>query len=689
MANLIQIKRSTTATTPGSLANGELAFTSNGNVLYIGSPNGSVVAIGGARVPGILTANQALVANTSGYLDEIRTANAVITRIHANGTFGTAGQLLTANSSGGVYWDTPLPSVVGSNTQVQFNDSGALGATAGFTFNKVSGSVAANNFYATSVVNGSVLSVGSDVVANAAGVYATGTVNASTLSVGSNFVSNSTGVFVANSVNATAVTIGSNVTANSSGVYTTGTVNSSVVSVGTDFVANSTGVFVANSVNATSVTIGSNVVSNTSGVFTTGTVNAAAITAGAGLIANGAGLYTTGTVNAAQHTVGSDVVANSSGVFATGTVNASVVSVGTSFLANTTRIVIGNTTGLVANNTIGNVGDSLLSNGSSVYWDTRVSSVATGAGLSGGPITTTGTIAVVANNGIAANSTGVFVVPGVGVTVNATGVHIGQAVETTSDVTFNRITATGNVAFGDSINDIVSLNGSVNTNIMPAANNTYLLGNNTMRWSEIHSGNNHSNNGFFDGSVQITGNLSVLGTTFTVSSNTLIIQDPMIHLAANNNSSDLLDIGFFANYNADGGNTEYTGLFRDHTVDIYRLFEGLSQEPGLTVNTAAAGYKTATLEAYLTSGGLISNGSTLAITANSTVNVAIVANTLTLSTALAGTSGGTGKSTMTNNAILVGNSTNGYNELTLGTAGYVLQSNGTALIYDILDGGTF
>ena len=63
MANLIQIKRSTTASTPGSLANGELAFTSNGDVLYIGSPNGSVVAIGGVRVPGFLTANQALVAN--------------------------------------------------------------------------------------------------------------------------------------------------------------------------------------------------------------------------------------------------------------------------------------------------------------------------------------------------------------------------------------------------------------------------------------------------------------------------------------------------------------------------------------------------------------------------------------------------------------------------------------------------
>ena len=45
---------------------------------------------------------------------------------------------------------------------------------------------------------------------------------------------------------------------------------------------------------------------------------------------------------------------------------------------------------------------------------------------------------------------------------------------------------------------------------------------------------------------------------------------------------------------------------------------------------------------------------------------------------------------MTNQAILVGNTTNGYNELALDTnAGYILQSNGTALVYDTLDGGTF
>ena len=38
---------------------------------------------------------------------------------------------------------------------------------------------------------------------------------------------------------------------------------------------------------------------------------------------------------------------------------------------------------------------------------------------------------------------------------------------------------------------------------------------------------------------------------------------------------------------------------------------------------------------------------------------------------------------------LVANSSNGFDKLGLGADGYVLQSNGSALIYASLDGGTF
>jgi hypothetical protein len=103
--NLIQIKRSQTTAVPPSLANGELAFTAAGNVVFIGN-YGQVLPIAGERTPGILTANQALVANSTGYINTIKAANAILTSISANGTTGSDGSVLAINGSGEIYWST-------------------------------------------------------------------------------------------------------------------------------------------------------------------------------------------------------------------------------------------------------------------------------------------------------------------------------------------------------------------------------------------------------------------------------------------------------------------------------------------------------------------------------------------------------------------------------------------------------
>lgn len=251
---------------------------------------------------------------------------------------------------------------------------------------------------------------------------------------------------------------------------------------------------------------------------------------------------------------------------------------------------------------------------------------------------------------------------------------------------------TGNNTFGGtntvfSSNVIVS--ARVSSNLIPASNNTYHLGNNDIRWAQIHTANVHAVTGTFDGDVNITGNLNVAGNVVTTNVQSVIVSDPMIYLAGNNYTSDLVDIGFAANYY--DGSQRHTGLFRDHVDGVWKLFYNLTQElsGNNDVDTGDASYRIATLQTYLASGGLTTNSTSANLIANSTYSVGIVANNLTLSTALAGTSGGTGKSTMTNNAILVGNSSNGFKELTLGTLGYVLQSNGTALVYDVLDGGSF
>jgi len=146
--NKIQIKRSTSNAVVTGLSNGELAFTQAGNVFFIGAPDGTSgsIRIGGQMVPGTLTANQALVANATSGIDKIIVANLQPTYIYANGASGTISQILTSNSTGGVYWGPPPATASGSNTQIQFNDGGtSLNATAGFTFAKDTNNVFIGN----------------------------------------------------------------------------------------------------------------------------------------------------------------------------------------------------------------------------------------------------------------------------------------------------------------------------------------------------------------------------------------------------------------------------------------------------------------------------------------------------------------------------------------------------------------
>ena len=78
MAGTIQVKRSANTATPTALEFGELAWSSNGQILHIGREDGdtaNLVALAGTRTPGTLTANQALVANSTSSINEIKAAN--------------------------------------------------------------------------------------------------------------------------------------------------------------------------------------------------------------------------------------------------------------------------------------------------------------------------------------------------------------------------------------------------------------------------------------------------------------------------------------------------------------------------------------------------------------------------------------------------------------------------------------
>lgn len=88
-----------------------------------------------------------------------------------------------------------------------------------------------------------------------------------------------------------------------------------------------------------------------------------------------------------------------------------------------------------------------------------------------------------------------------------------------------------------------------------------------------------SNGGTITGDVSIVGTLSISGNTILQNVTTLTIGDPLIYLAANNYISDIVDIGFIANYvNATGSNV-HTGLYREHEDKMYYLFRDYDREP--------------------------------------------------------------------------------------------------------------
>ena len=100
--------------------------------------------------------------------------------------------------------------------------------------------------------------------------------------------------------------------------------------------------------------------------------------------------------------------------------------------------------------------------------------------------------------------------------------------------------------------------------------------------------------------VTIAGNLTVNGTTTTVNTSTLSVEDPLIKLANSNSGADSVDIGFYGLYDTSGSQDLYAGLFRDaNDSGKFKLFKDLQAEPTTTVNTSGTGYAVGTLVSNL------------------------------------------------------------------------------------------
>ena len=85
--------------------------------------------------------------------------------------------------------------------------------------------------------------------------------------------------------------------------------------------------------------------------------------------------------------------------------------------------------------------------------------------------------------------------------------------------------------------------------------------------------------------ITVAGNLVVNGTTTTLNTQNFTVEDTLLYIGAENQSSQL-DLGFVASHNT--GTYNHTGLVRDASDSKWKLFKGVTDEPTTTVNFAQA-----------------------------------------------------------------------------------------------------
>jgi hypothetical protein len=81
--------------------------------------------------------------------------------------------------------------------------------------------------------------------------------------------------------------------------------------------------------------------------------------------------------------------------------------------------------------------------------------------------------------------------------------------------------------------------------------------------------------------VTVGGNLVVNGTTTTLNTQNFTVEDTLLYIGAENQSSQL-DLGFVAAHNT--GTYNHTGLVRDASDNKWKLFKDVTDEPTTTVN---------------------------------------------------------------------------------------------------------
>jgi hypothetical protein len=170
----------------------------------------------------------------------------------------------------------------------------------------------------------------------------------------------------------------------------------------------------------------------------------------------------------------------------------------------------------------------------------------------------------------------------------------------------------------------------------------------------------------FGDNVTVTGNLTVQGTTTTVDSTTVSIADPVFEIGASS-SDDNLDRGIKFKYNDGGPKVGFFGF--DDSDGKFKFIPDATDSS--SVFSGSNGTFVGTFEGNATTATTVTQAAQTAITTLSNlVTVGTITGGVWNSTAIGTAYGGTGLTSV-------------------GSSGQILVSNGSALVYQNIDGGTY
>ena len=156
----------------------------------------------------------------------------------------------------------------------------------------------------------------------------------------------------------------------------------------------------------------------------------------------------------------------------------------------------------------------------------------------------------------------------------------------TGNITADVVSTTGNITAPYFFGNGSQLTGVTASNVGTLANLS-VSGNITSNGNFSTSGNITGGTGQFNGDLNVVGNISATGNINYVDVTDLVVGDPLIYFAANN-TGNLLDIGWVGSY--DDGTYQHTGLVRDHTDGVWKLFSNVVAEPTTVIDWANAQY---------------------------------------------------------------------------------------------------